>query len=329
MGPDLRAVLGLAERHTLEELFEQIWAVKYDDWDDEYQTDQECYRDFWYEHLGRDTTLRSVNPADVEKAVNTTAQGRDWSKGTRRHYLDFIKSSFNYARDKLKWITSQHDLTPIDLPDPDPQQPAYSEDELFAVIQAAAGIDLRLYALALIAYVTLRRRGAILETRSDAIEERILYGERRTVLLFPGETDKSGNTAYAVLPERVAAVLQVLVNNPAVQATGLLFVRGSLADPNPPERKRRPLAGETILEWWHKAEKAAGVPWVKGRGIHGIKRTVTTIAEERMGSLTAASHQSGTDEETLRKVYLHDNPGPKCALADALEAAHQEWVRSA
>lgn len=149
------------------------------------------------------------------------------------------------------------------------------------------------------------------------------------MLVFPGETDKSGNTAYAVLPPTTAEVVLELADKPAVRASGLLFVRGSLDDPDPPEHKRRPLAGETVTEWWHAAEETAGVPWVKGRAIHGIKRTVATLAHELMDSLGPASHQSGTDEETLRKIYLRDNPGPKCALADTLESAQQEWTRSA
>lgn len=328
MGPELRSVLGLPERHTLEELCKEIWAVKYDEWDEEYQTDQDCYRDFWYEHLGKDTYLRSITPSDVEKAANKAAQARDWSAGTKRHYLDFIKSSFNYARDDLSWITSMHDLKAVDLPKPDPKQLAYEVDELFRLIDAAGEIDLRLHALALIAYVTLRRMGAILETRVDALQERLLYGERRTVLVFPGETDKSDNTAYAVLPPTTADVLERLAEKPAVKSTGLLFVRGPLDDPDPPEHKQKPLAGETVTEWWHDAEEEADVAWVKGRAIHGIKRRVTTIAKEQMGSLSEAAHQSNTDEKTLEEIYLRDNPGPKCALADTLEGYQKKWAQS-
>lgn len=329
MGSNLRELLGLPERYTLEELCDEIWEVEYEDWNEQYQKDQERYRDFWYEHLGRDTYLRSVPPAEVRKAANKAANARSWSAGTKRHYLVFIKSAYNFARDHLKWITSEHDLKSVDLPDTDPKQPAYEEEELFAVIRAAAAIDLRLHALALIALITLRRCGAILQTKASSLEDRVLFGERRTVLLFPGETDKSDNTAYAVLSQETARVLKELAARPAVEATDLLFVRGRLDDPDPPEHKRQPLANETILDWWHKAEALAEVPWVKDRGIHGIKRTVTTIAEDRLGSLSGAAHQSGTDEETLRKVYLRDNPGPKRQLADMLEAARQDWERTA
>jgi len=70
----------------------------------------------------------------------------------------------------------------------------------------------------------------------------------------------------------------------------------------------KPLAPKTVNEWWRDAEEGAGVPHVDGRGIHGIKGSVTTLSKRLMGSLGAAAGQSGTTEATLEKVYADDDP---------------------
>lgn len=329
VGRDLRELLGLEERHTLEELFTEYWDVHTSEkegegWSDKYETDQARHRDFWYEKLGRDRYLRDVTPAEVEKAVKKTAEERDWEEETKRKYLVFLKSAFNWAESHLKWISGQETLTQIELPDPDPDQPDYEPKELFQILDAADQVDLRSRVHGEICTVTLRRLNAVRQTRLEHLEERMVGGERRMVISFPGETDKSGKTAYTVLPERSAEVVQKLADKPAVQATGLLFPRGNLEDGDPPEENRRPVGKKKLNTWWHDAEKKAGVPWEKKRALHGIKRTMVTLADAR-NLIVAASEQSNTDVETLRHVYVKGHPDKKCELADAIERERETW----
>jgi hypothetical protein len=93
-----------------------------------------------------------------------------------------------------------------------------------------------------------------------------------------------------------------LAAQPAVEATGLLFPRGDLGCENPPPRHRRPVRTDRVIAWWHKAERIVGVPSIKGRAFHAIRRVAVTIAGEDIGSLSPAAQQSGTDEKTLRDI---------------------------
>lgn len=109
-----------------------------------------------------------------------------------------------------------------------------------------------------------------------------------------------------------------------MKETGLLFPRGDLEDGDPPEENRRPVGKKKFNTWWHEAEKKAGVPREEGRAVHGIKRTMVTLAEAR-NLMQGASEQSGTDVETLRRVYAQGHPNMKRELADAIENEREVW----
>lgn len=318
-GPSqLRRVLGLTRRHTLEEAWDKYIDVRRSTWSDTYHTDQKRYRRFWLGALGEDIHLTGITPALVEQAINETAEERDWSNNTARHYLVALKSTLNYAARNLRWIPPSQ-LPTITFPDTNPKSRAYEPRNLLAVMEAALEYDLRLGVMAEVGYATLRRLGAIRTLQLEHLSSRDILDDTVPVIRFPEETDKRGRRGEAVLPGSTSRLVKKLVQKPAVQATGYLFVRGDLDDPDPPERKRKPLHDKTVNEWWHRAEEAAGVKWVKGRAFHGIKRTVTTISSYVSGGLAAASQQSGTDAETLRKVYLQSDPLQKLELAQNLE----------
>ena len=62
--------------------------------------------------------------------------------------------------------------------------------------------------------------------------------------------------------------------------------------------------------------RTCGVAHVEGRSYHGMKRAFATDAE---GSLAGASAQSGTTEETLRRIYRQPKPEERAALALQLD----------
>ncbi len=71
-----------------------------------------------------------------------------------------------------------------------------------------------------------------------------------------------------------------------------------------------------LRAWLREAEGACGIAQVEGRSYHGMKRAFATDAA---GSLEGASAQSGTTEETLRRVYRQAKPEEKAALALQLD----------
>ena len=127
-----------------------------------------------------------------------------------------------------------------------------------------------------------------------------------------------------MLRERSTEVVEELASKPGLKETGLLFPRSDLEAANPPEENRRPVGKKKINAWWHEAEEKAGVPWEKKRALHGIKRTMVTLADAR-NLIQAASEQSGTEVETLRRVYVRDHPDKKCELADVIELERETW----
>ena len=105
-----------------------------------------------------------------------------------------------------------------------------------------------------------------------------------TTIQFPGETDKARNTGTAAVYEL-------------------------------PERTDWTVPSEELCnDWIHLAEAGAGVPHVKGRGWHGLKRLYATLTTD----LAGADKQSGTRRETLEGHYRQDMLGPKQEVAIAL-----------
>lgn len=317
----LYELVGMKEPHTLKELYDRLFASRAGRrWGAKWKKAQKRYRDFWYKHLGQDSQLRSVTADMVETAAAKAAEARGWSEETKRQYLVSITAAFTFAQDKLKWITEEHNLSAVDLPssDSDNKELRYTLTEVFQIIDACYELDLRMAVIAEIAYATLRRKGAIRQLLAGAYQTRRILDEEWKVLVFGRAIEKPDKTSEAVLAENVIEVVERLLAKPAVQATGFLFPRGDLHDPDPAEKYHQPLASKSVDEWWRKAEKKAGVAHVDGRGIHGIKRSVTTVSKRVMGSLGAAAGQSGTTESTLENVYAGDDPLLKRELADQL-----------
>ena len=98
-----------------------------------------------------------------------------------------------------------------------------------------------------------------------------------------------------------------------MQASGHLFPKGDLSSSEPPPL---PITENVLRTWLREAEEACGVDQVEGRSYHGMKRAFATDAE---GSLKGASAQSGTTEETLRRIYRQPKPEEKAALALQLD----------
>lgn len=266
--------------HTIADLFER----RHDDlgagWTPKYAKSRDLRKAFWIERFGKDTPLVAVNAAAVER-VAREAQG-EWSDRWRQDVLRYMVDSFSYAERKLKWIDAKHNLSAVTIPAARGASKAYTLAEAKAVVAKLWKIDARAGWVASVAFQTGRRIGAIrVLTKGDVTTE----GEL-TVLRFAGATDKARRTGESV-------------------AAGL-----------PKRTDWRPMTYDECLDWLRAAEKAAEVPYVSGRGFHGLKRLYATLTTGMAG----ADRQSGTRKETLEGHYRQDILEPKAEVARALAA---------
>lgn len=273
---DVAEALGIRSGRTLHDLFSQRHDDLKEQWSDKYQKAQERKRRFWLKKLGH-IELTKVGAALVER-IAREAQGKR-SDRWRQDMLRYIVDSFSYAERKLKWIDQRHNLSAVDMPSGKGESHAYTLEEGVELVKALWKVDPVAGWIGTVAFQTGRRLSAIRTLKPKHVEQ----GDP-TIIGFPGETDKARKTGEAVvkgLPERTDwAVPRV----------------------------------ETCLDWLHEAEKLAGIPHVKGRGYHGLKRLYATLTRDMVG----ADKQAGTLKSTLEGHYVQDVIGPKSEVADRL-----------
>jgi hypothetical protein len=314
---DVRALLGIPDRHTLGELLEEYHTKRERRWAGSNLPKQRVLKQWWADRLGADVDVRQVRTVDVEEIVADEADLREWSPRTEAKFLKYLITAFNFGRLKLKWYGEEATLSAVDVPSPDPNAPSYDTDEIRAMLQRGLpAVDLRAAVAGHVAYVSLRRITAIrkLSTESWRVREIELDGElvRVGTIQFPRATDKARKTGLVALAGEALEQTEALLCTPAVRASGLLFPAGDLEDINP---HRKPVPYEDLNAWLHEAETLAGVPTLKGRAWHAFKRRAATDAEDEMGSLKEASSQGGTLESTLRGTYKQHDLKPKALLA--------------
>lgn len=274
--------LGLVERrdYTLGELLARRHEDLGPKWSKKYAKDREVRRAFWLKHLGPDIPLKGVTPALVERIV-LREQG-ELSDRWRQDVLRYLVDSFTYARRKLKWIGEDDDLSGVDIPKARGSGAAYTEAEAKAVVAKLAEVHPVAGWMGMIAFQTGRRISAIRSLRQKHIR---VDGER-TLIRFPGPTDKARKTGVAVvygLPERTDWT--------------------------------RYTEHHTRI-WLEQAEELAGVPHVERRAWHGFKRMYATAT----AGMAASDLQSGTLRTTLEKHYRQDALEPKDDVARVLAA---------
>lgn len=271
---DASEAVGIRQPRTLTELLERRHADLWERWTPKYRKSRERRRAFWESKLGA-IRLTAVAPAVVER-IAREAQG-ERSDRWRQDVLRYLVDSFIYAERKLKWIDARHNLSAVDIPKARGRSVAYTEAEARRLLPALWTVHPTAGWIGAVAAQTGRRLTAIRTLRPAHVRR---DGEW-TVISFPGDTDKARNTGEAAvygLPQREDWDI-----------------------PSP----------ETCNAWLHEAEDAAGVPHVKGRAWHGLKRLYATLTAD----LPGADKQSGTLDDTLKRHYRQDLIEPKKALA--------------
>ena len=318
----LSQVLGLPERHTVGELFDQIHRDRSHEWSQKWARDQRRYRRFWETTLGTDTDLTQVTPGLVSRVLAKEAQAKEWSKKTQNHYLNAAVETWSYAQTHLKWIRPDQNLEAVRRHriQVDNADIAYTQIEAEALCAVLSGIDLRAAVCAELSYVGGRRINAIrtLQTASYRTEDRILVldGEsmRRQfgVVTFPAKTDKARKKGEVYLWGHAKALLEELLGTPACRASGLLLPKLDLESSSVPDD---PVTEKVLRSWLREAEAQAGVRSVRGRSYHGFNRAFATVAADPL----AASGQSGKTLATLER-YRQALPDEKAALAIQIDS---------
>ncbi len=315
------AILGLPEKRTLGELLSTYHDKRGTEWSPTNVKSMENMRDFWRTRLGRTTDVRQITAADVELIAAEEAVTRKWSPRTQGKYLKYLKTASRYGRLKLKWYGEEHDLSAVDVPTPDSDSEEFSLAEVRALLLALEAVDLRAAVAGHIAYVSLRRVGAIMNLPAKVdirTMKRASGGDsaRIGVVTFGRATDKVRRTAQVVLAGRALELLEMLMQLPAVQASGLMFPQGDLHDPSPSREIEK---YDSFHGWLMTAAKIAGVADVKKRKWHAFKRSAATDSDA-MGSLSSAAKQAGTLESTLKANYVKHRIEEKAEHAIRLAA---------
>lgn len=279
-----RAVFGETGTRTLGELLARLHAGR--TWKD--AKGPERFRRFWLDALGEDTPLSEVTPAVVE------AVRGEWTPATLRHYRSYIVGAFYFAETKLKWIDARGNLSAVDMPRRTGRGNAYTLDEVKKLLPALEAEDVRAGWIGHVAWQTGRRLTAVRTLPKAAVRFEGDLG----VLHFPAETDKAGRASEAVIVGRALELTRELMQTPGDYVCG----------EQPPSKEL------AIKGWMARAEKAAGIEHLPGRGWHALKRRFATETRGMIGR----DKQAGTREITLEDKYVQDDRAPKIGVAHNL-----------
>jgi integrase len=279
---------------TLGELAKAYHMAHEAEWSEHHRKAQWRFRDFWLMTFGTDAMLNEINaPARIEavaKALEVKAE-------TRRKYLLWLTAAFRFARRKLKWIGEEHDLSAVEMPKGGSTPGDYSLAEVQALLPALEQIDDGAGWFGHVLFQTGRRPKALRSLLKADVAVRDTYA----VLAFRSSNDKAGKAGSAPVVGRAHELTARLMQQPGKYVLG-----ASLMDET-----------EMLRKWLRKAEQAAGVPYVQGRGWYGFKRRF--VAEAR--GTAGYDMQAGVRQETLSKHYLPDDLAPKIAVARKLSGA--------
>jgi site-specific recombinase XerD len=309
----LRGFLGISSRRTLHELLAAFHAVRVDSWSAAHRNDQLRWQQLFLTALGPTRTLDEITPGDVEMVVAEDLGHLSASR--KRKALVYIGAAFRYAQLKLKWITAEDNLSALHYPRVESNLgDAYSLTEFRHLIPALGEVDLRAGFLGRTMRCTGRRLNAVKQLRvTDCSKQAVELpsGETREVwiLRFASRYDKPRKDSRIPLNQDASEILESLLRQPAVQATGLLFPEGDLANHSTATRHRGELKQRKVIShceliaMLRDAEARAGIKHVHGRAYHGIKRSVVTqsLADEIPIDVVAAL--CGTAPNTLRNHY--------------------------
>lgn len=278
--------------HTVADLLLKMHQIRTRSWSDGYRRNQETLRNFWVDRIG-DLRLTDVTEAGIEAITADAAEEREWGPRSLGRYRQYMAEAMTFAAEKLKWIEPKYRLTALDIPKAKGKSLPYSLAEVRRLLPALEQVDPRAGWIGHVAWQSGRRLKALRTFPTAGVTTH----KDHAVLAFPGATDKARQSGEVVVVGRALELTRKLL---------LTAGKHLLGDPPPTH--------ETCIKHWLKeAEKAAGVPYVRGRGWHGLKRRYATETH----GLTGRDKQAGTLEDRLSLTYRQDELAPKREVAEA------------
>lgn len=266
---------------------------------------------FWTDVLGADcpVTLEALTEARVEGAVHRAGRASGWSPRTRNLYLQIIKWATRFGRRKLRaYLVDPLEALELERDDPDTRHLVYSPEEADRLATPDPRVDWRV-TLAVNLILDTGRRGRSVrhlwighdpdpweDPEADTFRATV-DGQTRVLLRFRSAWDKGKREALVPLSHRSAALLDDALQEGAVRGTGWLLPGGDLYGFRP---EPNPIGKRAHTAKLHEAEEILGVPYVRGRAWHGLKRRhVTDSDEAAAGDLNLVGDLTGNRDKAL------------------------------
>lgn len=284
-----QVAFGRSTDKTLGELAKAYHMAKEAEWSPHHRKAQRRFRDFWLKVFGADAPLREIVPAKVEQL----STGLDVTAETRRKYLLWITAAFRFARRKLKWIGEEQDLSAVDMPKGGTTPEDYTLDEVRRLLPALETIGDEAGWFGHVLFQSGRRPKAV----RALLKGDVTLGDGHSVLrIRTAASNKRGGETVVV--GRAHELTARLMERPGKYMLGAHQMDET----------------EMLRRWLRKAEEAAGVPYVKGRGWYGLKRRYVAEARGTVGF----DMQAGVRHATLVKHYTPDDLDRKLDVARKL-----------
>ncbi len=254
----------------------------------------------------RDRRAGRLRPAGIEdpKAVKNRAVEQD---------LRLLLAVFNWAmvvRDTDgKRLLATNPFAGFTVPrEENPRRPILTHDEFEQLLAAAPSVSPTVGTLLVVANATGHRINSIRLLRWSDIDL------QTNTIRWRGEQDKIGHEHVTPMVEGARrALLKHRLRSSVPDAGSWVFPA--------PSNPSQPLSRHLARDWWERAEEAAGIARVAGRGWHSIRRKFAPSSRapaSRISALWAAGKtttpsSSATSNPTLRPCAWRSRTAAPCA----------------
>jgi integrase len=275
-------------------------------------------------YFGRGRKPATLSKRDWDRFITDRASGKIGPKGATagaavgnrviQYDLKFMVAVLNWATlagdGEGRYLLDRNPWRGLAVPaEESPRRVIMNSDELAAMRKAAAGMNPDFDAALVLVYETGHRLASIRALTWPDVD----FPGRS--ILWRGVGDKMGfEHRTQVSDAAIAALAALRLRRPG---DGLVFPS--------PENASEPRSRSTFLKWWAWAEDKAGLPPVKGRGWHSLRRAFATeLKATPLVDLAALGGWKSTatllacyqqpDEATQRRALEQRRPLRKAGL---------------
>ncbi|MGA7124188.1 MAG: tyrosine-type recombinase/integrase [Polyangiaceae bacterium] len=223
---------------------------------------------------------------------------------SRKTLANILATLAKLLRTAVDWDVLREMPCKIKIPKSPRTPPVFYElAEMRRLIDAAASIDARTHALALIGLHGGLRRGEILglEWGDISIERRQLV-VRRNVISCYVDTPKSGHGRVLELSTELTAALDKYRRASATK-TGRVFLQDS----------GQPALAQHLYKWMEAAMHKAGIPRRSGVRLHVMRHSACSALAALGAPMIAIQSLAGHESPQTTAKYMHLAPGVQAA----------------